>query len=195
TLFTELDLNVKEVKRLLGNSSDLVVREFLINQVNNLKGIAVYIGGITDEKVVSEFIMQAFSIHQPEDMKEQTADSKEAQFTIIEQQILNIAKVNVLDNWNNLIYSLLSGNTILFIDGFDKAYSGGTTGGEWRSIEEPSSEIAIRGPKDGFVESIITNITLIRRRIKSRHLRVEQIQLGTVSQTSVAFLYVDGIVN
>lgn len=194
-LFSELDLNVKEVKRLLGNCSDLVVREFLINQVKNLKGIAVYIGGITDEKVVSEFIMQAITNHQPEDMKEQTADSKDVQFTTIEQQILNIAKVNILDNWNNLIYSLLSGNTILFIDGFDKAYSGGTTGGEWRSIEEPSSEIAIRGPKDGFIESIITNIVLIRRRIKSPHLRVEQIQLGTVSQTSVAFLYVDGIVN
>lgn len=193
-LLTELDLNIKKIITILGDSSDIVFREFWVDPKTKLRGTAVYIDGLTDEKIVSEFLVQAI-INHPYDIKDDSEESKDAKFTNIQNQILTVAKVNTLDNWNNIIFALLSGNTIVFIDGFNKAFSGGTSGGEWRSIEEPSSEIAIRGPKDGFVESLKTNISLIRRRIKSPHLRVEQIQIGKISQTNVALLYVDGIVN
>jgi spore germination protein KA len=64
-----------------------------------------------------------------------------------------------------------------------------------RNLEEPSSEPVIRGPRDGFIENISTNIGLIRRRIKTPRLKTESITLGELTQTQVVLTYIEGIVS
>ncbi|GAA3314964.1 hypothetical protein GCM10020331_008830 [Ectobacillus funiculus] len=62
--------------------------------------------------------------------------------------------------------SIFSGDTVILVNGWVEVIGSSTRGGESRGIEEPSSQVVIRGPKDGFSESIGTNISLVRRRIK-----------------------------
>ena len=64
-----------------------------------------------------------------------------------------------------------------------------------RSLEEPSSEPVIRGPRDGFIENISTNIGLIRSRLKTSRLKMESFTVGELSQTQVVITYIEGIVS
>ncbi|WP_236035199.1 spore germination protein [Alkalihalobacterium elongatum] len=193
-IFADLKENIEEINTMMGNSSDLIIRDFIRTREPLVKGAVIYLKGIVDEKLVSDFIVKAL-IEEPIDSDIQPERSMESLLQFIESQILTVANIKFADDWDSIIHDLLSGMTILFIDGANRALVGGTVGGEKRSVEEPTSEITIRGPKDGFTETISTNIALIRRRLRSPHLRVEMLQVGTVSQTDVAIVYLEGIAN
>ena len=90
---------------------------------------------------------------------------------------------------------LLSGDTILFLDGSNKVIIAGTQGGERRSVTEPSSQTVIRGPREGFTESIRTNTSLLRRKIKSPNLWLEEMKIGRVTKTDIGMMYIKGIVS
>src|SRR5699024_6053911 len=62
-----------------------------------------------------------------------------------------------------------------------------------REIAEPSSEEVIRGPKEAFVENLQTNITMLRRKIKSEKLTVEKLHFGSISNTETAIVYIHGL--
>lgn len=66
-------------------------------------------------------------------------------------------------------------------------------GGERRSIEEPGTQVSFRGPRQGFTESIQTNVSMIRRYIKNPNVWVEKMKIGTVTHTEIALMYINGI--
>ena len=88
---------------------------------------------------------------------------------------------------------LLSGKTIVLRDGFALAWAAATDGGARRGVTEPASEAVVRGPRESFNESLLTNLGLIRRRLYTPRLRVETRTIGHVSNTPVALLYIDGL--
>lgn len=94
---------------------------------------------------------------------------------------------------NNLCNSLYFGNTILFLN--NKSYILETREYPTRSISEPSTEKSIRGGKDGFNESIITNVGLIRRRVKKDDLRFYLVSVGKDSKCDVCLCYLENRVN
>lgn len=85
------------------------------------------------------------------------------------------------------------GNALVFADGYDEALICSTQGGEQRSIEEPSTQVSFRGPRQGFTESLETNISMIRRYIKNPNVWVEKMKIGSVTHTDVALMYIHGI--
>ncbi|MFZ5814642.1 MAG: spore germination protein [Bacillota bacterium] len=87
----------------------------------------------------------------------------------------------------------LGGEVILLVDGFDLALKLGLTGWEQRGIEEPISESYIRGPRDGFVETLRTNTAQIRRRLQSPHLKVETYIVGRRTRTTVNLIYLKDV--
>lgn len=105
---------------------------------------------------------------------------------------LGFAQVAYVEDWEALIKNLLSGQTILIVDGFDRAVSIDTRTYPVRSIAEPDTEKVTRGAKDGFVENIIMNTALMRRRIRDPKLTFELHQVGTDSKTDVAIAYIKG---
>ncbi|SDZ63644.1 spore germination protein KA [Evansella caseinilytica] len=181
--------NIDRLKDIMGNSHDFIVREVIIRTEPFIQAAAMYIDGLADHTLISDFIIKAIL-----EENHPTGDVEPAALlTTIKKQMLTIANVTMEDDWKTIVHSLLSGNTILFVDGIPKAFVGETAGGEWRSIEEPTSEITIRGAKDSFNESLLTNISLIRRRIKSPQVRIDLFQLGTLSRTDTVIFYIDGI--
>lgn len=105
---------------------------------------------------------------------------------------LGFAQVAYVEDWETLIKNLLSGQTILIVDGFNRAVSIDTRTYPVRSIAEPDTEKVTRGAKDGFVENIIMNTALMRRRIRDPKLTFELHQVGTDSKTDVAIAYIKG---
>lgn len=82
---------------------------------------------------------------------------------------------------------------MIFIDGKNKAISVDLKKFEVRAISEPPTGLAVRGPRNGFTESIKSNLSLVRRYLKSPDLKVETFEKGRYTKTSIAFMYIDGI--
>lgn len=177
--------NMNRIKEEFGNSTDIVFREF---KFGRKKGICVYVDGLVNEQLVSEYFME--SLHE-EDLNHNLSDA----FQFLADKSVNLGNIQIITNWNQVYDNLLSGNTLFFLDGYPKAISVETKGWEKRAITEPSTQLAIRGPKDSFTETLRTNTALIRRRIKSPNLWLESLKIGKVSQTDIGVMYLKGIAN
>lgn len=88
---------------------------------------------------------------------------------------------------------IAEGDIAMFIDGDEYAYIFSMRKFEKRSIVEPPTESVLKGPREGFIEEVKTNVSLVRRRIKSPALTVKMMQVGRYSTTSVALMYIHGI--
>ncbi|MEW9669344.1 spore germination protein [Ammoniphilus sp. 3BR4] len=194
SLYHDLKTNLHNIKKDLGNSPDIVAREFEAGGNPKIRVAAIYMDGLADKKMVSDFILHSLMVDSVGESFEKMATDKNV-FHFIKHNALTIGEVKVIQDWNQLMQSVLSGDTVILIDGWAKAISGNTRGGESRSVTEPTSELVIRGPKDGFSESLGTNISLVRRRIQSPNLWLETMKIGKVTKTDIGIMYIKGIVN
>ncbi|RBW68085.1 spore germination protein [Bacillus taeanensis] len=189
-----LQTNIRNMKDTLGNSSDLIIREFKIGQNPVYNAALICMDGLIDADFINDFLMKTL-MNKLENSEKSDAKSPQDLLIKIKEKVLTVAEVKNAQGWNKLLLSLLSGETVLLIDGCDDTLVCSTKGGELRSILEPVSELSIRGPRDSFTESIRTNTAMVRRRIKSPNLWVETMQIGEITQTDVGMMYVKGIVN
>ena len=188
-----LSENLQYIRTQLGNSPDITVRQFEVG--GSLTQVAVvYTNGVTDKKSVNEFILHSLMIDTAKETFDRLAAGK-SMFDFVHNNALTVGEVKMLSSWDGAILSILSGDTAIFIDGYTEVIACGTRGGELRSVTEPSSQLVIRGPKDGFNESIGTNVSLVRRRIKSSQLWLETMTIGRMTQTDVAIMYIKGVAN
>jgi spore germination protein KA len=174
--------SISRLKEELGDSTDFATREFTLQKY---KGVAVYIDGLVNNQMISDFFMDSLLKIQDEII----TDS----FQYMVDKATSLGNIQIIHSWDQVYEGLLSGNTIIFVDGFTKAINIETKGWDKRAITEPSTQLSIRGPKDSFVESIRTNTALIRRRIKSPNLWLETMRIGTVTQTDIGIMFVKGI--
>ncbi len=104
---------------------------------------------------------------------------------------LPYVEVDLQDEWSQITYFIMSGVFALFIDGYDKCLLIDSRTYPSRGVEEPEKDKVLRGSKDGFVETIVFNTALIRRRIRSEQLCMEMLHAGNSSQTDIVLCYMD----
>lgn len=100
-------------------------------------------------------------------------------------------EVDVAKDYDKILTNLLSGVFVLLIDGFEQAILIDSRTYPARGVEEPSKDRTLRGSKDGFVETVVFNTALIRRRIRDPHLRMEMMNAGKASRTDIVVCYMD----
>lgn len=107
----------------------------------------------------------------------------------LSKQDLPYMEADYNDKWEEIIQSLLSGMFVLFVDGFQKALIIDARTYPARSVSEPEKDKVLRGSKDGFVETVVCNTALIRRRIRSADLHMEMMNAGESSKTDIVLCY------
>ncbi|MBD0382871.1 spore germination protein [Paenibacillus sedimenti] len=193
-LSSDLQSNVQTILHSIGKSPDVVIREFAFVQKDETKIAVIYMEGLADEKSVNQFIMEPLK-----------SGNRDAGFDLIitsgadvvEQlkYILPVGGIEDVKDIQSLFTAILSGKAIVLADGYDRGVQIGLKGGKERAIEEPTSQTVIRGPKEGFSESISTNIALVRRKILDPELWLESLRIGRVTKTNVSFMYLHGTAN
>ncbi|MCQ2400033.1 MAG: spore germination protein, partial [Clostridia bacterium] len=108
---------------------------------------------------------------------------------------INLANVQIKEKLRECANDVLSGNTVIIFDGINKALSIDLKKFEVRAISEPPTGLAIKGPRNGFTESIKSNLSLVRRYLKSTDCKVENFTIGKYTNTAVSLLYIQGICN
>lgn len=99
------------------------------------------------------------------------------------------------ENYHQIYWKLLNGYAVIIIDGIEQALCINLGSIEKRTVSEPSTQTIIRGPKDSFTETLNTNISLIRRRIRNPNLCFEQYRIGQDTKTAVVVGYIKNITN
>jgi spore germination protein KA len=184
-ILRDYQANISHIKEEVGNSSDINIREF---KIGSYKGALVFVDGLADDTAISDYILETV-------MESKVPDELVDIFQFMVDNTMALGSVKTIENWNQVYDTLLSGDTVIFLQGCNKAIGGETKGWEKRAITEPTTQLSIRGPKDSFTETLRVNTASIRRRIKSPNLRVDAMKIGTVSQTDIAIMYVSGIAN
>ncbi len=108
---------------------------------------------------------------------------------------IGYAQTSLTDSWDNILRNVVSGPSVLFIDGFAKAILIDVRTYPARSISEPDLERVTRGSRDGFVETLLFNANLIRRRVRSTSLTFAMHSVGSESKTDVCVAYLENTVN
>lgn len=185
-----LDVNIERVKEAFTDCQDLVYKEFLIGENSATRATLIYIDGLVDKDLITENVTKPLMLEIRQTNLERM---KENIYETIKKISISATEMKDMKFLEEIIDSILEGDTVLLLDGFNEAIVIGSRGWEMRGLQEPQSEALVRGPRDGFVETIKTNITLVRRRIRDTKLKVKMIKIGRRSKTDIAILYVDDI--
>lgn len=145
-----------------------------------------FIDGFLEEAIM-EKLMEFFYKLKPEELPhtaQQLAD-----------HVVPYVEVSVMEQEQEIVKNLLSGVTCMLIDGYDACIGLDCRSYPMRSVSEPSKDKALRGSKDGFVETLVFNTALIRRRIRSPKLSMEILTAGKTSQTDIVLCYMENRVD
>ncbi|WP_440962086.1 spore germination protein [Paenibacillus nitricinens] len=189
-----LTQTLEQIINELGDSPDLKIRHLKVGEDSSVSVAALYLSGLVQKEVVDEFIVGSL-VGVTSEMINEKVPASGSLIEFILNRTLEIGDAVIQEDWKEVLLAILSGETVILIDGYASAIVCGTQGGETRSVTEPSSQLVVRGPKDSFVESLATNISLIRRRLKTPNLRLEYMKIGEVSHTYVGMLFIKGIVD
>lgn len=191
----DIRFNIDHVKKTAGNSSDIVTREFQAGEKGDKKLAIIYTDGLADKTFVQELILETLMVGIRNAPLESGISDSATLFDVIKAHSLPVADISEIYDFEKIFFHVLSGDTILLVDGFSKAIVLSSRGWADRGVQEPTSQTVVRGPKDGFSETLRTNTALIRRRIKDPNLWLETKQIGKKTQTDVAIMFLKGVAN
>ncbi|WP_412761823.1 spore germination protein [Peribacillus simplex] len=192
---SDLQFNLDHIKKTLGNSSDIVTRDFQAGKNGQIKLGIVYTDGLTDSTSIQDLILDTLMVEiRNSDLDVAVLNPSDC-FEMIKSHTLPIGGIEEITDYQKLFNHVLSGDTMLLMDGSPKGIALGSRDWVDRGVQEPSSQTVVRGPKDGFTETLRTNTALIRRRIKDPNLWLETKQIGERTQTDVAIMYLKGVAN
>lgn len=179
-VMVSLEENIQKIKKKL-KSEDVMVFEF--SSDDKKRFAAVFVDGICDKELLGELVIKPLKAVQSD------ADLEQIKSTFA------LSEVEKSGDLTQAIETVMSGDCVLYVDGEAEFFTLGLRKPPIRTISEPPTEITVKGPREGFIEDIKTNLSLIRRRIKSDKLQIKTISVGKRSKTSVAIVYIDGIVD
>ena len=160
-------------------SFDLVQRDIVIG---GKKSSFFFIDGFTKDDTMLKIMTSFFSV-----TEEKMPDSA----TEFSRLLVPYVEVDTLSEFDGIIKNLLSGTTCLFVDGYEACIVIDCRTYPARGVDEPYNDKSLRGPRDGFVETIVFNTALMRRRIRDPHLIMKMTEIGESSRTDVAICYMD----
>lgn len=173
-----LEKNIKLVKSKL-KSEDILVFEFASER--GKKFAAVYADGIIDKQLLGELVVKPLRVAE-----------KKVKFEDV-KLLLASPELKEGEKLQDAVKEILNGNAVVFIDGERDFLVIGVKAPPMRAVAEPPTQVAVHGPREGFIEDIKINLGLIRKRIKTEKLQVKTVFVGEKSDTAVSIVYIDGV--
>ncbi len=177
-----LDENLNNIKIYTDNSSDVIIKSGTIGQ-NRIAVLTCE--GMADTDTLAELIydkLNAVGNYDP-------MPPEELMSRLFNEYLIAAEQLE-LSTLGDVVLKMQSGFAIILVDGCTRGIAIGIQGYKTRGIDEPTSELNVRGSREGFVEAVRTNMAMVRRRIKSPTLVFEMQQLGSRSNTDICICYI-----
>ncbi len=181
-LSLDVDENIKLLRSMYKNCFDVTFRTFLIN--GQIKAVLVYIEGLSSVEEVECYVLAP--------LMAETANGIHSPRELLEKKI-HVSKIKEIKTIEDCIENISNGNPIVLIEQEIHGLAFGLAKWEKRSIEEPQAEGVVRGPREGFVETLGVNTSLLRRKIKRPNFKMKSIKIGRFTDTNLVIAYIEGI--
>lgn len=184
----DLDAVEQQLYQTVGKSSDLIIRKLPVD--GSPAVLIVCIDGLCDKDLLDRDVVGHIMEYHP------VSQSAQSPFpSYLKDKLLRICAVKETSDFDKAVISVLSGDAALFTDGAPSAFLIGIRKSEKRMPNEPRTSTVLRGPREGFVESILVNQSMIRRKIVNPALRFETFFIGEQTKTQVELCYLADVAN
>jgi len=173
---------VENIKKKLHYGSDLKERkvQFFDRRVSLL-----YLADLTDLNIVNDNLLRP--------LMEYDGEVENNYVDIIAKEVLSDAEVSLVESEDEAIQKILKGFTLLIVDKETKILCVNAEKIVVRAIETPPNSVVVKGPRQGFNESLKYNLSLVRQRLATEKLAIKTMMLGRLTQTQVAICYLNGV--
>lgn len=183
-LSQSLTENTRFFQQKFQNAMDFMLRDL---DLGGVPAALLGLDGLVNKQVITLSILDPLLAAPPPEKP------GEAALAYIEGQVLATMEQKRVGDTAQALTLLMSGFALLLVEGCREGLAFGVQGFATRGPEEPQNEVMQRGAKDGFTESFLTNIAMIRRRLKTTDLKFEKVEVGAQSHTPLALCYLQGV--
>ncbi|PKM51317.1 MAG: spore germination protein [Firmicutes bacterium HGW-Firmicutes-7] len=183
----DLQENKAYFKMLFKADSTIVFRDFE-SECGQVKGCLVFIDGMVDQDIISRNIILPIQT-----LNVESTQVDNDMLSYLKKRVITANAINFVSDIKIITKDIIYGDSLLMIEGYSDCLLIQTKGWDKRSITEPETERVIRGSKESFTEAIVTNLTMIRRRIITSDLKFEAMEVGKTTKTKVFVIYLEGV--
>lgn len=180
--------NINLFKDIFKNDETLIIREFENKWLKASQCCIIYLEGMVDVEIVNENIIQP--VLRSDLSKDIEGDNLLEE---LKKKVIVSNNVTLEIEINNIVSAVISGDTLFLLEGYDEALIISSKGWKSRSISEPDSARVVRGPREGFTESIIVNLSLVRRKINDPDLKFKFKKIGERTHTKICICYIESL--
>lgn len=182
SLSLDLEKNIQALRSIYDGCPDVIFRSFFIGE--KTKAFLVFIEGLCNINELDDSVLSPLM------------DESAAKFPTLEELFekkISVSKAKEFKTIGDCIKYLSIGSPVLLLEKECKGFAFGLAKWEKRAVEEPTAEPVVRGPREGFTESLGVNTSLLRRRIRSPQLKMLPMNIGRYTQTEIIVAFMDGI--
>ncbi len=190
----DLQANVLEIRRRCGQSGDIIFRTIMVQIDRPRQVMLIYVEGLVDKPLLSSGVLKPLLLGTGT-LQQKRGIGRKDSLEKISDLLVAVGEVSEAATIDKVLADIPFGKIALLMQGMDRALLLNLPLWEDRTVAEPETETVVRGPREGFIETLRVNTSLMRRKIRSPHLRIEFLRLGRVTHTDVAVAYIDGIAN
>ncbi len=183
-----IDGNTAILKRLFADVDTLTFRLVESASAKRRRFLLVYCDTIVDSTIINESIIRPL-------MLSSISQSGDDLVDILMKRVLMVNQAVKNNQYQEIVEAITYGDTALFVDGSTDAILLNTKRFQHRAITEPDNEKNLSGPREGFTESLLLNLSLIRRKVRSNKLKMKYCTFGKRTRTKACISYIEGIVN
>lgn len=188
TSFThDYDVDLAAIRTALGGNSDVHFREFTVKGIQASAAL-VYVEGMQDEDLINQQVLQNL-------MFAGESQASDGIYTYMKLNMLPLAQLSEANDLEQLQESVLFGYTALIVEGMREVLLVGFPHGVVRTINEPTSEALLRGPRIGFTEVLSENTSMLRRQGLNKNLEMKMVEVGNEIKKNLVIAYMKNIVN
>ncbi|MNW49787.1 Spore germination protein B1 [compost metagenome] len=188
------DSDLKSIREAIGENSDVHFREFVVKKYH-ARSVLVFIEGMQDEKLMSKQVLEVLMFEGQQDPQRPQEQQESISNSFIKENLMPLTQISEVADMEDLQESILLGHTALLIEGMKGALLVGSPNGAIRSVNEPTSEALLRGPRIGFTEVLSENTSMLRRQGLNKSLEMKKFQVGSRIKKDLVVAYIKDIVN
>lgn len=187
--FTEnLEENIKRLQAVFEGDNTFVTRRAENRAIPKLRFAIFFFDGMVKNDIINESILRPLTLYQPKDGEKTSADT-------LARQVIQVNDSKVVLKPQDALSSMLYGDTVIFVDGDARPVVVNTKGFAVRSSGEPDNEKVLQGPREGFTEAFMTNLSMVRRRLRTAELKYTFLTVGSETKTTACLCYLDNLVD
>lgn len=186
-----LEETITFIHNLLGKNDDFITRRFQV--FSEFRAAVFYFSPLINQAMVNMEIMKPL-MQKPSYLEAQTVGMSNLK-DIISNQVLIYSQSLFEGRLDLMVEAVLEGKTAVVIEGIKGAFLIGYRTVDKRAVEQPQTEQVIKGPREGFIEQLHSNLGLLRYRLPTPDFRVTMTKIGSKTKSHVAVCYLEGVVN